>query len=68
MSVSFVLPFFADENYCLTQVESGSQGYCEEILLEGPGDVTVNWCVGADMGAPNTGNKSKCIGNAMEPY
>lgn len=72
MSASFVLPIFADENFCLTQ-EGVLQGYCEESLLEGGDeetgeDVTINWCTGADMGAPNPSGKTKCAGNAMEPY
>jgi hypothetical protein len=68
MSASFIGPMFADENYCLSQEGSGSQGYCEEQLIEEGNGVTINWCVGADMNAPNPTGKTECIGNAMEPY
>lgn len=72
MSVSFILPILADENYCLSQT-GVKQGYCEEQFLLGGNeesgeDITINWCVGADMSAPNPSGKTECAGNAMEPY
>lgn len=72
MSVSFILPMFGDENYCLSQA-GVEMGYCEESLLEGADeetgeDVNLTWCTAADMGAPNPSGKTKCAGNAMEPY